>query len=84
MQKRLKWWRVSHKKHAQPLLFWKTNCPLGILQIWLILKVEQHPPGGNVYLVYVDSAAGDPSQAGGECEKGDDQGVVAAHIIYGQ
>lgn len=84
MQKRLKWWRVSHKKHAQPLLFWKTNCPLGTLQIWLILKVEQHPPGGNVYLVYVDSAAGDPSQAGGECEKGDDQGVVAAHIIYGQ
>lgn len=62
----------------------KQIAPKGTLQIWLILKVEQHPPGGNVYLVYVDSAAGDPSQAGGEGEKGDDQGVVAAHIIYSQ
>lgn len=34
-------------------------------------------------MVNVDSAAGDSSQAGGECEKGDDQGVVAAYIIHG-
>lgn len=34
-------------------------------------------------MVNVDSAAGDSSQAGGEREKGDDQGVVAAYIIHG-
>lgn len=44
---------------------------------------QWHPPGGDVYLVDVDSAAGNASQAGGECEKGDDQGVVAAYIIHG-
>lgn len=44
---------------------------------------EWHPPGGNVYLVNVDSAAGDSSQAGGEREKGDHQGVVAAYVVHG-
>lgn len=42
----------------------------------------QHPPRGNVYLVHIDSAAGDPSYAGGECEEGDGQGVVAADINH--
>lgn len=46
------------------------------------LNVVQHPPRGNVYLVHVDPAAGDPSYAGGECEEGDDQDVVAANINH--
>lgn len=33
-------------------------------------------------MVQVDSAAGDPSHAGGECEEGDGQGVVAADINH--
>lgn len=33
-------------------------------------------------MVHVDPAAGDPSYAGGECEEGDDQDVVAANINH--